>query len=78
MAKIPFGAFRQISAVCCAHNLFAKANRFHTCSLRCILRQVRALTQNVYDFVFCLRKKFCEAFSTTWSPPAVSAGVFLF
>ena len=34
------------------------------CSLRSIFRQVHALTENVLDFVFRLRGKFCEAFST--------------
>ena len=40
------------------------ADKFHTCSLRSIFRQVHALTENVLDFVFRLRGKFCEAFST--------------
>ena len=115
MSKIPFGAFRQIFAVCCAQivanpdtlfrflqagnstcvrfaplpikrilalwgPLLPLANKFHTCSLISILRQVHALTQNVFDFVFCLRKKFCEAFSTVWGggqwpPPALMNAV---
>ena len=39
-----------------------RENKFHTCSLKSILRQVHALTQNVFDFVFRLREKFCDAF----------------
>ena len=64
MSKIPFGAFRQIlqsaARIICSHN----ANKFHTCSLRCILRQVHALTQNILNAIFCLRRKLCEAFLT--------------
>ena len=30
-----------------------EADKFHTCSLRSILRQVHALTQNVCNFIFC-------------------------
>ena len=42
------------------------AHNSHTCSPRCILCQVHALTQNDLDFVFRLRGKFCEAFLTVW------------
>ena len=40
------------------------AHNSYTRSLRSILCQVHALTQNVLDFIFRLREKFCEAFST--------------
>ena len=40
------------------------AYKFHTCSLRSIFRQVHALTENILNFVFRWRGKFCEAFST--------------
>ena len=47
-------------------SLLPMANKFHTCSLRCILCQVHALTQNVLDSIFCLRRKLCEAFDTVY------------
>ena len=42
------------------------ANKFHTCSLICIFRQVHALTEKFSDFIFFLRRKLCEAFCTDW------------
>ena len=41
-----------------------KADKFHTCGLRSIFCQVHALTENVSDFIFCFRRKLCEAFLT--------------
>ena len=66
MSKIPFGAFRQILQSAARIICSLPANKFHTCSLRSIFRQVQALTENVSDFVFRLREKFCEAFSAVW------------
>ena len=41
MSKTPFGAFRQVFAVCCAHNLSPLGDKFHTCSLRSVFCQVQ-------------------------------------
>ena len=38
------------------------ANKFHTCSLRCMFAHVHAAAKHNFDFIFCFRKKFCEAF----------------
>ena len=62
MSQKAMGLFRQGFAVCCAHNFFALGEKFHTCSLIRILRQVHAPAQNDSDFVFRLYEKFCEAF----------------
>ena len=64
LAKIPCGAFRQFLQSAARIICTPFAYKFHTCSLICILRQVHALTQNVVDSVFCLRRKLCEAFGT--------------
>ena len=41
------------------------ANKFHTCSLRCILRQVHALTQNVLTLFFAFAKNSAKLFLYT-------------
>ena len=38
------------------------AHKFHTCSLSCILRQVHALTQNVFVLYFLLAQKTLRGF----------------
>ena len=62
--KSPFGAFRQILQSAARIICSLIANKFYTCSLKSIFRQVHALTENVFYLVFRLREKFCEAFST--------------
>ena len=60
LSKIPHGAFRQVFAVCCAHNLSAVANKFHTCSLISIFAQVHAPVENGFDFIRRYSGELCE------------------
>ena len=72
MSKTPFGAFRQVFAVCCAHNLSPLGDKFHTCSLRSVFCQVQkvncpvgareatlgcAPAENLFDFTCCHRRQ---------------------
>ena len=72
MSKTPFGAFRQVFAVCCAHNLSPLGDKFHTCSLRSVFCQVQkvncpagareatlgcAPAENFFDFICCHRRQ---------------------
>ena len=40
---------------------FILANKFHTCSLRCVFVHVHAAAKNVLDFLRCFRSELCEA-----------------
>ena len=64
LAKNPFGLFRQYFAACCAHNLSAVADKFHTCSLKGVFAHVHAAVENDFNYVFRFRGKFCEAILT--------------
>ena len=57
MSKTPFGAFRQVFAVCRAHNLSPLGDKFHTCSLRSVFCQVHAPAENFFDFICCHRRQ---------------------
>ena len=51
MAKIPFGAFRQIFAVCCAHNLFAIGKQIpHLQPEMCFVHVHAAAKNDFYGF----------------------------
>ena len=52
------------------------AHNSHTCSLISIFRQVHALAETVFHFVFHRRGKFCEAFSTLCVHPRNGGGRF--
>jgi len=39
-----------------------KADKFHTCSLSCIFRHVRAAPENDFDFIRACGRELCEAF----------------
>ena len=62
LSKKSFGLFRQFLQSAARIIYLPEADKFHTSSLRCILRQVHALVQNVSEFIFCFRRKLCEAF----------------
>jgi len=64
VSKKPYGLFRQFLQSAARIICTPLAYKFHTCSLRSILHQVHALTQNVFNSIFCLRRKLCEAFLT--------------
>ena len=51
LSKTPFGAFRQVFAVCRAYHLSPQGDKFHTCSLRSVFCQVRAPAENFFDFI---------------------------
>ena len=72
MSKTPFGAFRQVFAVCRADNLSPLRDKFHTCSLRSVFCQVQkvncpagareatlgcAPAENFFDFICCHRRQ---------------------
>ena len=64
VSKKSFGLFRQFLQSAARIIGSPMANKFHTCSRIGILHQVHAPVQKDSDFVFRLREKFCEAFST--------------
>ena len=52
-------------------------DKFHTCSLRGIFRQVRAPAENSLTFFAAMGGKLCEAFLISLKIPAASAaGIF--
>ena len=57
VSKIPFGAFRHIFAVCCAHNS-------HTCNLRCIFVHVHAAAKNDFNRFAAFAANSAKPFST--------------
>jgi hypothetical protein len=64
VSKNPFGAFRQFFAVCCVQNLFVYSEQIpHLQPGKYFCPRTRR-GQKCFYFVFCFRKKFCEAFLT--------------
>ena len=65
MSKIPFGAFRQFLQSAACTICLPMADKFHTCSLRCVFVHVHAAAKNVLDFLRCFRSELCEAFGNS-------------
>ena len=67
VSKIPFGAFRQFFAVCCAHNLFACGEQIPHLQPEKYFSSGTRPDKKCFRLCFPLtrlRGKFCEAFST--------------
>ena len=64
VSKKPFGLFRQFSQSAARTHCAPVTHNSHTCSLRCILRQVHAPAQNDSNFIRCFRSELCETFLT--------------
>ena len=65
--KTPSGLSDRFSQSAARRICSPTANKFHTCSLRCIFGQVHALTENDSDSICRVRGKLCEAFLTRWA-----------
>ena len=78
MSENPFGLIRQFFAACCAHYLSAKADKFHTCSLRCVFVHVHAAAENDFHFLRRFGGELCEAFLTVCVSPVIKTGDFFY
>ena len=64
LLKNPYGFFNNSLQPAARINCLLKADNFHTCSLTGIFCQVHAPAENVLHFIFCFRRKLCEALFT--------------
>ena len=68
LSKIPFGAFRQISAVCCVHNLFVYSEQIpHLQPDMCFCPRTRR-GQKPFPICFPLTREILRSFFYSLSP----------
>ena len=61
LSKKACGLFRQSLQFAARIICLPEADKFHTCSLSGIFCQVHAPAENGFYFIFCFRRKLCEA-----------------
>ena len=64
LSKNPFGLFRQVLQSAARIICLPMADKFHTCSLRCVFVHVHAAAENDFHFIRRFRGELCEALGT--------------
>ena len=61
LSKNPFGLFRQVLQSAARIICLPLADKFHTCSLRCVFVHVHAAAENDFNFIRRFCGELCEA-----------------
>ena len=78
LAENPFGLFRQVLQSAARTICLPLADKFHTCSLRCVFVHVHAAAENDFHFIRRFHGELCEVFSRSERrrlPPLLFAAV---